>query len=246
MSFLTRNGNGNCDLPLVANEPVLWIATMTGGTILYFEKTPLTANGVRQTATFTYGSSSVQEGVLAPVSLGATIKPEIGTPFFSQASIGEVIYYSRALNTTDIAILRGYLAGRWTSARPPLPPLPPQPPSPPPSPPPPAPPPSPPQPPPSPPPPSPSPFQASPIVAFSIRRIIPTYGGPSVAVRHSVSGEVADLYPVSMNGGQWWDLQTITGMPLFCWLNGATAFVRTWCVHCKLFLVHCAVNSVLP
>ena len=101
--FQTANDNSSCGIAYTVDAPVLYFGTMTSGTSRFFESF---SGGTNTTTTGTNSSTISLGSQLARV--GKSDNNEVCNSF-----IGEIIYYTAVLGTTQRQQVEGYLAWKW-------------------------------------------------------------------------------------------------------------------------------------
>ena len=101
--FQTANDNSQCGIAYTVDAPVLYYGTMTSGTSRFFQSF---SGGTNTTTTGTNSSSISLGSQLARV--GKSDNNEVCNSF-----IGEIIYYTAVLGTTQRQQVEGYLAWKW-------------------------------------------------------------------------------------------------------------------------------------
>lgn len=101
--FQTANDNSQCGIAYTVDAPVLYFGTMTSGTSRFFESF---SGGTNTTTTGTNSSTIFLGSQLARV--GKSDANEVCNSF-----IGEIIYYTAVLGTTQRQQVEGYLAWKW-------------------------------------------------------------------------------------------------------------------------------------
>ena len=101
--FQTANDNSSCGIAYTVDAPVLYFGTMTSGTSRFFESF---SGGTNTTTTGTNSSTISLGSQLARV--GKSDANEVCNSF-----IGEIIYYTAVLGTTQQQQVEGYLAWKW-------------------------------------------------------------------------------------------------------------------------------------
>ena len=101
--FQTANDNSSCDIAYTVDAPVLYYGTMTSGTSRFFQSF---SGGTNTTTTGTNSSTISLGSQLARV--GKSDANEVCNSF-----IGEIIYYTAVLGTTQQQQVEGYLAWKW-------------------------------------------------------------------------------------------------------------------------------------
>jgi hypothetical protein len=101
--FQTANDNSQCGIAYTVDAPVLYYGTMTSGTSRFFQSF---SGGTNTTTTGTNSYSISLGSQLARV--GKSDNNEVCNSF-----IGEIIYYTAVLGTTQRQQVEGYLAWKW-------------------------------------------------------------------------------------------------------------------------------------
>jgi hypothetical protein len=101
--FQTANDNSSCGIAYTVDAPVLYFGTMTSGTSRFFES----FSGGTNTITTGTNSSTISLGSQI-VRVGKSDNNEVCNSF-----IGEIIYYTAVVSTTQRQEIEGYLAWKW-------------------------------------------------------------------------------------------------------------------------------------
>jgi hypothetical protein len=104
INFQTANDNSSCTITFTVDAPVLYFGTMTSGTSRFFES-------------FSGGVNTIVNGTNpSTISLGSKII-RVGKSDNNNepcnSFIGEIIYYTTVLTTTQRQQVEGYLARKW-------------------------------------------------------------------------------------------------------------------------------------
>ena len=103
INWHTNNDNSVCQLPYSASNPVLYYATMTGGTKMFLSMTSLgktTEKSATMSLSWTPGDAHIY-----------VAGSEVNENF--NGYIGEVIYYQRVLPPSEITTVVSYLQRKW-------------------------------------------------------------------------------------------------------------------------------------
>jgi hypothetical protein len=104
MNWHTNNDNTVMNLTYTADSPVIYSATMSNGSSMFFQQyNTASSASVSGTVTQTINTTA------APISVGQSS----GATEFINGPIGEILYYHQVLTPFDRQKVEGYLAWKW-------------------------------------------------------------------------------------------------------------------------------------
>ena len=102
--------NGGSSLTITQDTATIWLMTITNGVTTYIEATPVGSTKTTATNTVAISTNTITSSI-CPIYIGAS-----GAAEYGNAIIGEVIYYQRVLNASELTSLATYLQRKWANA----------------------------------------------------------------------------------------------------------------------------------